>query len=63
MFHGSGETMLMDPPHVIISSNYLFDSDNNLSKDRWKVYEIKNKDLGKVNELIKKEKLKKQSVG
>lgn len=42
--YGSGNTMLMNPPHIIISANYIFDQ-NLLSKDRWKIYSIKNKKL------------------
>lgn len=29
----------MEPPHVIVASNYLLDQ-NSLSKDRWQIYEI-----------------------
>ena len=38
--YGDGATLLMEPPHVIVSSNYILDR-NALSKDRWKTYEIK----------------------
>ena len=47
----------MNPPHVILSGNYVFKK-NLLSKDRWQVYEIKNNKLGKKNQLIKNKFLK-----
>jgi len=39
-----------------LSANYLFNN-NSLSKDRWEIYEIKNKVLGKKNDLLKKQKV------
>lgn len=39
--YGKGQTVLMEPPHIIISSNYTFDQ-NLLSKDRAEIYKIKN---------------------
>jgi len=51
--YGSGVNLLMPPPHIIISSNYVFDI-NLLSLDRWQVYEIKpdDKDLGEENRIL-----------
>ena len=46
--YGSGRTLLMEPPHIIVSSNYNLDY-NLLSEDRWEVYEISDKKLKKVN--------------
>jgi hypothetical protein len=46
--YGSGKSLLIDPPHIIICSNYVLDY-KSLSADRWQVYEIKNnKQLGSV---------------
>lgn len=46
--YGSGKTLLMEPPHVIISSNYKLKYEL-LSSDRWKVFEIsKSKKLKEV---------------
>ena len=53
---GSGNTMLMDIPHIVISSNYIFDQ-NLLSKDRWKIYAIKNQELINITEKIKTQEL------
>lgn len=53
---GSGNTMLMDIPHIVISSNYIFDQ-NLLSKDRWKIYAIKNQELVNITEKIKTQEL------
>ena len=41
-FYGRGDSLIMDPPAIVISSNYEFDY-KLLSKDRWLVFEIKNK--------------------
>lgn len=52
--YGKSETLLMAPPHVLITSNYALDY-TLLSLDRWKVYEIKeNGTLGKENEILQK---------
>jgi hypothetical protein len=52
--YGKCETLLMEPPHVLITSNYPLDY-TLLSLDRWKVYEIKeNGTLGKENEILQK---------
>lgn len=58
--YGSGNVLLMKPPHILISSNYLLDYDN-LSEDRWRVYQIEPKHykLGKVNKLFHNQKMKK----
>jgi len=37
--YGSGKTLIMEPPHIIVSSNYILEY-NLLSEDRWQVYEI-----------------------
>lgn len=37
--YGGGETLIMGPPHIVISSNHKFNS-SLLSKDRWKIYKI-----------------------
>lgn len=43
--YGSGDFMFFDPPHIIISSNYMLDY-KLLSSDRWEVYKItQNKEL------------------
>lgn len=39
VFRGSGFSMLMEPPHVVVSSNYLLQYDL-LSSDRWKIFKI-----------------------
>ena len=61
--YGNGSTLMMEPPHIIMSSNFIPDV-NLLSKDRWKMYKIKNEKLvditnkqlkkGKDQEAIKK---------
>ena len=52
--YGKHETLLMEPPHVLITSNYALNY-TLLSLDRWKVYEIKeNGNLGKENEILQK---------
>lgn len=40
LLFGAGKTLVMEPPHVIISSNYLFNY-SALSEDRWLILEIK----------------------
>lgn len=42
--YGKYQNVLFEPPHIIISSNYLFPVDS-LSLDRWEICEIKNKKL------------------
>lgn len=37
--YGSGKTLLMEPPHIIVSSNYVLKYEL-LSSDRWQVYKI-----------------------
>lgn len=54
--YGAGKSMIMAPPHIIVSANYTFNYEL-LSEDRWMVFEIKsNKKLGKENELLAKQK-------
>ena len=49
---GKGETLLMEPPHILITSKYLLDYEL-LSMDRWKIYELKtNGELGKENAIL-----------
>ena len=57
-FYGKNNELIMNPPIVIISSNYKF-SMGTLSKDRWSIYEIKNKKLGRKNKILNEKKLKK----
>lgn len=40
--YGSGKTLMMEPPHIIVSSNYILNYEL-LSSDRWQVYEINSK--------------------
>jgi hypothetical protein len=50
--YGHSNELIMEPPHIIISANYLLDP-GSLSKDRWKIYEVtKDKGLGKENRLL-----------
>lgn len=37
--YGSGRTLMMEPPHILVSSNYVLNYDL-LSEDRWDVYQI-----------------------
>jgi len=46
--YGAGKTLLMEPPHIIVSCNYELDYEL-LSSDRWEVYQIASKDLIKIN--------------
>lgn len=57
--YGAGKDLLMNPPHVIISSNYLFKLEL-LSMDRWKIYEVtKDYKLSDVTKETKRSKRKK----
>lgn len=56
--YGQSKELIMEPPHIIVSSNYLFDTEL-LSKDRWNVYELKQNKLGIKNQLIVENKKKK----
>lgn len=47
MMYGEGSALLMEPPHILIMSNSDLDK-SLLSKDRWKVFEIENKNLREV---------------
>lgn len=40
--YGKGEILLMEPPHIVITSNFVLKYDL-LSKDRWDVFEINKK--------------------
>lgn len=51
--YGQAKELIMAPPHIIVSSNYMFNTEL-LSKDRWHVYELKNKKLGTKNALVVK---------
>lgn len=53
--YGSGESLLFDPPIVIVSTNYIL-KQNLLSKDRWESYKInaKNKDLIDITKRLEK---------
>lgn len=53
---GDGNTLIMDPPHLIVFTNEPFEY-NKLSRDRWKVWNIKNKKAIKAS--ITRENLKK----
>lgn len=47
--YGAGKTLICEPPHIILSSNYYFNF-NTLSSDRWNVFRItKQKRLRKIN--------------
>ncbi len=47
--YGSGKTLIMEPPHIVVSSNYVLNYDL-LSSDRWKIYE-----LNKKHQLVPKD--------
>lgn len=63
--YGKAASLLMEPPHILITSRYLLDYEL-LSMDRWRVYEIlPDGRLGKENEIFqnpqkRKEILRKQ---
>jgi hypothetical protein len=51
--YGKAAKLLMEPPHILITSNYLLDYEL-LSMDRWKVYELqKDGSLGPKNEIFR----------
>merc|ERR1712156_952188 len=52
-FYGRGDSLIMDPPAIVISSNYEFDY-TLLSKDRWAVFEIRKNNLRKIKVKRKK---------
>lgn len=58
--YGSGNVLLMKPPHIVICSNYLLDYEN-LSDDRWKVFEIEEKSF-KLNKLNTQTKMKNEKI-
>lgn len=57
--YGSGKTLIMAPPHVIISSNYMLDY-TLFSEDRLEIYEIEEKSLDLKEIDIKTIKKKKE---
>jgi hypothetical protein len=58
--YGRDATLLIEPPHIVIISNYLFE-DSGLSKDRWVVKQIKkDKTLSDITAFaLSREKVKK----
>jgi len=59
--YGRVGSLLMEPPHIIVSSNFLFDMEY-LSADRWQINEIKNNDLVDITNKVKRENFKKESL-
>lgn len=60
--YGDGRTILMDIPHVIISSNYIFDI-TILSKDRWKILSINNdKKLEDITKSVKRKQIREKLI-
>lgn len=63
--YGRGNSLIIEPPHIIVSTNYLL-SYENLSRDRWEVFEIdsKNQKLGPKNRLLEiyKEEIRKMNL-
>lgn len=58
--YGKGASLLMEPPHILIMSNYLLDYEL-LGIDRWRVYEIlPNGDLGIENEIFEQPEARKE---
>ena len=57
--YGSGKILMMEPPHIIVSSNYEFKYEA-LSSDRWHIYRITSKK--KLKKLRTQESLAKKSV-
>lgn len=49
--YGSGGTLVMEPPHIILSANFVPNVEL-LSKDRWEIYKIKG---GKLIDITQKE--------
>ena len=54
--YGNAANLLMEPPHIIVSSNFLFKM-SSLSKDRWEILEIKNKKLENITKKVKNKQL------
>lgn len=51
--YGKAASLLMEPPHIMITSNYLLDY-GLLSMDRWRVYILQDDNsLGPVNQIFK----------
>lgn len=61
-FRGSGYTLMMAPPSIVVSSNYHFNY-SALSEDRWEVYEITRNYNLKTIDVKKKLKDQKQKRG
>ena len=63
-FYGKGESLLMNPPHIIISANYILNQDL-LSEDRWISYKIdkSKKKLKDITRALKRSKRIKNHVG
>jgi hypothetical protein len=60
--YGEGKTMLMDIPHVIISSNYIFDI-TLVSEDRWKILSItEDKKTKDITQSVKRKMKRKDLV-
>lgn len=58
--YGKGASLLIEPSHILIMSNYLLDYEL-LSMDRWRVYEIlPNGDLGIENEIFEQPEARKK---
>ena len=64
VMYGSGKTLIMEPPHIIVSSNYILKYEL-LSEDRWDVYQItssnKLKQINQINLKPKAHSLLKQN--
>ena len=57
--YGKDSSLLIEPPHIVIISNYLFE-DTGLSKDRWVIREIKDKKFTDITvEVMKRKNIKK----
>jgi hypothetical protein len=58
--YGKAASLIMEPPHILITSNYLLDYEL-LSMDRWRVYEIKSDGtLGIQNEIFERPEKRKE---
>lgn len=59
-FYGRSDSLIIDPPIIIISSNYEFNYESFI-KDRWLVYEIKSRKphgLKQIRNIYRNKKLK-----
>lgn len=59
-FRGDGSTLLMEPPHILVSGNYILNQEL-LSEDRWETYEIKKPSM-KLKNITKSVKAKNKIV-